>query len=418
MVLSKEDIGKVADEELFMKDISKAYQSEKYTDISFVLSDGVTVETNRFILAWRSDYFASMLFGGLKEGNSDQVVLQCSSPIFRLILDYIWEGRVDFSHLDLQPLLDLMENARMMCLDRLARSIEDYLKHLLDSNKLDIGETLFLLEFCVANKFEELEDLVLWFVDLKLVKVARHDEFSTMSTAAILSILKYERTSPEIVMFNALASWMRSQVPPLAVSAKMEMLNHVDLLSISSSNLMKFVRNSGLYEDKAICDALEEQVGMENVNMCLEEKGAKLKEGIAKMEGSCIRGPPHKYADQTGYTFAELGESITIQMKRECMINKVEFLLWDQDDRTYSYILSSSMDGVNWSTLMDCTEMACSSKQTIFFHAKPIRFFSVIGTSNSHDEDDPESKNFHIVSFFATFDTTDSEKKNTGMLEM
>ena len=100
MVVSKEDAGKFVDGG-FMQDISKAYQNNQFADISFVLSDGLVIETNRSMLAWRSDYFASMLFGGLREGSSEKVALQCNSQTFRLILDYIWEGKVDFSQMKL-----------------------------------------------------------------------------------------------------------------------------------------------------------------------------------------------------------------------------------------------------------------------------------------------------------------------------
>ena len=101
-----------------MQDIRKAYRSEGFTDISFVLSDGVTIETNRFMLSWRSDYFASMLFGGPKECKKDKVVLDGSSATFRLLLDYIWKGKVDYSELEFRSLLDLVENARVMHLDK------------------------------------------------------------------------------------------------------------------------------------------------------------------------------------------------------------------------------------------------------------------------------------------------------------
>ena len=114
-----------------VRDFSRVYRQELYNDISFVLMDGVTIETNRFMLASRSEYFATMLFGGLKEGASSKVSLQCTSSTFRHILDYVWEARVDFSPLNLMSLCDLMENARLMCLDQLVGGIEDYLKYLI-----------------------------------------------------------------------------------------------------------------------------------------------------------------------------------------------------------------------------------------------------------------------------------------------
>jgi len=417
MVVSKKDPGKFVDGN-FMQDISKAYQSNQFTDISFLLSDGLVIETNRFMLAWRSDYFASMLFGGLKEGKSEEVALQCNSQTFRLILNYIWEGKVDFSELKVQSLVDLLECARMMCLDRLVGGIGEFMKYHLESGKVEFGESLMLLEFCVSNKFEEIEKLVLGFVSLNLATLTSNKNFSKLSEAAILSILKHEeRISPEIDVFNSLASWIKSQAP-VFISSKTEMLSLVDLVSISYTNLMKAVRKSGLYEDKAICDAIEEQVKMENVNVCLEDNGAQIVHGFEANEGACIRRPPHEYDDQTGYTWNRLGERITVKFKREYMINKVEFLLFDLDSREYAYILESSLDGINWSTVLDCTRMDCDSTQTIFFPTKPMKFISVKGTKNTYEggeDDEEEGEHFHIVKILATLDTTDSEKTNSGM---
>jgi len=418
MVVSKEIAGKFVDGD-FMQDISNAYQSSKFTDISFVLSDGLEIETNRFMLAWRSDYFASMFFGGLKEATSEKVTLQCNSQTFRLILDYIWEGEVDFSQLKVQSLVDLLESARMMCLDKLVGGIGEYMKYHLEYGKVELGELLLLLDFCVSNKFEEIEKLVLGFVGFNLATLTFNENFLKLSEDVILSILKYEeRDAPEIDVFNALASWIKSQVPPVSISSKTEMLSLVDLVGISNTNLMKAVRKSGLYGDKAICDAIEEQVKMENVNVCLKDNGAQIVHGMEQFEGSCIRGPPHEYAQHVGYTYNKIDERISVKFKREYMINKVEFHLWDLDDREYAYILESSLDGINWTTILDCTMLDCISTQTIFFPSKPMKFISVKGTKKSFAEeveDDEEDDDFRIVQMLATLDTTDSEKHNTGM---
>jgi len=422
MLDTNENHGKFDDQDFFMQNISDAYQTKRFTDIFFVLSDGVTIDTNRYMLAWRSEYFASMLFGGLKEGNSEKVVLQCSSQIFRLLLDYIWEGKVDVSNLSLHPLLDLMENARMMCLERLVGSIEGYLAHLLESGQVDLGESLILLNFCVLNKFEGIENLALKFVDLNLVSLTTQEHFPKLSSASILSILKNEeRKASELEVFKAVLGWMKGQKIPVPNSTKTAMLSLVNLVSISSIYLLKIVRKSGLYDDKAICDALEEQHNKEheNVNVCLEENGGEIVDGVAS-KGSCIRGGPYTFDGWSGFTYNELDSRITIKFRREYIINKVEFRLWDQDDRTYSYILESSQDGINWSTVLDCTNFNCSSMQTIFFQAKPMKFISVKGIRNSYqsDYDFGNGIRFHIVNILATLDTSDYvEKKNSGMVK-
>ena len=96
------------------------------------------------------------------------------------------------------------------------------------------------------------------------------------------------------------------------------------------------------------------------------------------------------------------------------MINKVQFKLWDLDDRTYSYILESSEDGSNWTTILDCSEMSCSSMQTIYFPVKQVKLISVKGIKNSFTGN-IERLNFHIVSFLGTLDNSSKDQKNSGM---
>ena len=64
------EMGTFEDLDFFFADISNAYRSNKFSDVSFVLSDGVTIETNRLMLALRSQYFATM-FLFLGEDNTN-----------------------------------------------------------------------------------------------------------------------------------------------------------------------------------------------------------------------------------------------------------------------------------------------------------------------------------------------------------
>jgi len=414
--------GIFSDRDSFMRDIGRGYRSELFTDVTFVLSDGFNIATNRFMLACRSDYFSAMLFGGLKEGSCDKVDLKCDSKIFRLILDYVWEGRVNYSQLSIRSLLDLMENARMMCLEGLATSIEDNLKDLLRCKEIDIEEMLAMLEFCVGNKFEDLGKQVLKSLDFNIEHLECRGEFYDLSESSIIAILKYEeRISPEIDVFNVLVSWIGSKAT-LASCIKEKMLSLVNLNIIGRSDLLNVVRKTAYYDDKAICDALEKQSELErcaaqiwpqsNMNVCLAKNGAKLVEGYVTCEGCCLRDPPHYYTFSSGFTYAvESDPRITVELKEEYMINRIEFLLWDKEARSCSYVLESSLDGVTWSSLLDCREFDCKSTQTIFFGARPMKFISVKGTLNRL------SPVLLIVSFSATLDSTTSEsdRKNTGM---
>ena len=78
--------GAFEDLDTFVADIGNAYRNEMFSDVTFILSDGVAIPTNRLMLAIRSQYFATMF----RENNSEEIFLECDSRIFQLLLDYMW----------------------------------------------------------------------------------------------------------------------------------------------------------------------------------------------------------------------------------------------------------------------------------------------------------------------------------------
>ena len=61
-------------------------------------------------------------------------------------------------------------------------------------------------------------------------------------------------------------------------------------------------------------------------------------------------------------------------------------LLWDRDNRTYSYYVEVSNDQQNWMKIADRTQDRCRSWQYIFFDARPVTFVKIVGTHNSANE--------------------------------
>ena len=101
----------------------------------------------------------------------------------------------------------------------------------------------------------------------------------------------------------------------------------VKLVKIKPCDLIKIVRKTSLFDDKTICDALDKMFDKENENVCLASNGARLVEGIIRnTNDNCIREPPYNFCDRDGYTFNELDQRITVELKSEYMINKVQFL--------------------------------------------------------------------------------------------
>ena len=139
------------------------------------------------------------------------MVLECDSKTFRLLLDYIWEGKIKSSRLELQQILDLLENARLMCLERLVVSIQDYLSDILESGELDLGESWTLLDFCTNHRFEKLLDSVLRFIDSNFKLCSSKTSFLKLSADAIFTLLENKsRTVEKFDIFHFLALWIKN----------------------------------------------------------------------------------------------------------------------------------------------------------------------------------------------------------------
>lgn len=62
-------------------------------------------------------------------------------------------------------------------------------------------------------------------------------------------------------------------------------------------------------------------------------------------------------------------------------------LLWDCDDRSYSYYIEVSGNSWSWVLVSDKTREACRSWQTIHFEpARPVVFIRIVGTHNTANE--------------------------------
>lgn len=75
------------------------------------------------------------------------------------------------------------------------------------------------------------------------------------------------------------------------------------------------------------------------------------------------------------------------------MIDSMRLLLWDIDNRTYSYYIEVSTDQTTWHQVVDKRNEMCKSWQYISFPKRPVVFIRIVGTYNTANEV------FHCVHF-------------------
>lgn len=84
----------------------------------------------------------------------------------------------------------------------------------------------------------------------------------------------------------------------------------------------------------------------------------------------------------------------TVQLAQPFLLDSARLLLWDCDDRCYSYVLETSVDQRSWQPAVDRSRQDCRSWQTVRFDcARAASFVRITGTRNTANEV------FHCVTF-------------------
>uniref|UniRef100_A0A2K6MFG6 BTB/POZ domain-containing protein 9 n=1 Tax=Rhinopithecus bieti TaxID=61621 RepID=A0A2K6MFG6_RHIBE len=99
----------------------------------------------------------------------------------------------------------------------------------------------------------------------------------------------------------------------------------------------------------------------------------------------------------------------------ECMFTNKTFtlekglilLLWDCDDRSYSYYVEVSTNQQQWTMVADRTKVSCKSWQSVSFERQPASFIRIVGTHNTANEV------FHCVHFECPEQQSSQKEENS-----
>lgn len=129
-------------------------------------------------------------------------------------------------------------------------------------------------------------------------------------------------------------------------------------------------------------------------NVATLDKSATVIEGVSRSRNALLNGDTKEYDWDSGYTCHQLGSgSILVQLGQPYMLSSLRLLLWDCDDRAYSYYIESSCNIWDWELLVDRTRENCRSWQVARFAPRPVNFVRIVGTNNTANEV------FHCVHF-------------------
>uniref|UniRef100_A0A1B0AX68 F5/8 type C domain-containing protein n=1 Tax=Glossina palpalis gambiensis TaxID=67801 RepID=A0A1B0AX68_9MUSC len=133
------------------------------------------------------------------------------------------------------------------------------------------------------------------------------------------------------------------------------------------------------------------------------ENVATAKFASRTIHGECpsqlLNGDITSYDMEKGYTrhcMSDANDSgIVVELGTICLINHIKILLWDRDNRAYSYFIEVSANQIQWDRIIDYSQYHCRSWQFLYFQARPVRYIKLVGTHNT------VNKVFHVVSLEA-----------------
>lgn len=91
-----------------------------------------------------------------------------------------------------------------------------------------------------------------------------------------------------------------------------------------------------------------------------------------------------------GYARHSITESndlgIIVELGTISIINHIKILLWDKDNRSYSYFIEVSVNQKQWDRVIDYQEYNCRSWQHLYFTARAVRYIKLVGTHNTENK--------------------------------
>ncbi|XP_061172910.1 BTB/POZ domain-containing protein 9-like [Saccostrea echinata] len=152
---------------------------------------------------------------------------------------------------------------------------------------------------------------------------------------------------------------------------------------------------------------LEQGLVVPSENVATIAAGACVIEGVSRSRNALINGDTRHYDWDSGYTCHQLGSgAIIVQLAQPYIIDTMRLLLWDCDDRSYSYYVEVSTDQKSWYSLADKRKEQCKSWQVIKFEKRPVTFVKIVGTHNTANEV------FHCVHFECPAEMTNTANNN------
>lgn len=364
---------------------------------------------HRVILAARSEYFRALLFGGLSESTQDEIHLDLPLVAFKSLLRYIYSGRLSLNSLKDDQILDTLGLADHFGFTELQVAISEYLVQV-----LAVSNCCKILDAARLFNLEHLAQLCYTFIDRNAKELLTHTSFFHVSKDSLCAILSRDSFfAPEVDIFLAVKEWCRRNSGDSGGDIQ-GVVQHVRFSLMKLEQLLQEVRSSGIIESDLLLDAINEKTTAKRLPyrgaLWPEENVASAKFDSKTIEGDLrshlLDGDTLSYDSERGFTRHPIKDATTtgdsrggilVELGTISIINHIKILLWDRDNRSYSYYVEVCVNGQDWDCVVDYQPYLCRSWQYLYFPPRAVKYIRLVGTHNT------SNREFHVVALEALF---------------
>ncbi|XP_026850157.1 BTB/POZ domain-containing protein 9-like [Drosophila persimilis] len=340
--------------DLFLDDMDRFCMNELFSDVSFLVGDQ-SLPALSVILAARSEYFCTMLYGGMSVSNERQIRLE-SVPLeaFKVILRYLYSGKLHISTLDAS--CEVLGLANMYCLLEVESAL---VKHLLEN--MTVSNVWMILDMGHSHNLSQLANRCLKYIDNNGDQMLEHDTFQMLSKQSLEEVLRRDTFKVrEVKIFKAVCKWNLHN-PNEDIKSVMSL---VRLSLMSADELIQVVRPSKIVEPEKIADAIEKALLPKNQNLPYR----------------CTN-----YPDKDVKFLNSSTEGIFIDLSWWWLINCMCVLPAKPFD-TWNCAMEVSCDMTHWDRAGTGTFQLAIHCEYITFTTRPVRYIRMVDTESGRTD--------------------------------
>lgn len=316
------------------------------------------------------------MFGkNFAESQQKEIPMNDSFEVFKMLLNYLYKGKLDLRVYGINDLADLLELSHRYEITSLEKHIKEYLFFVVNPENC-----VTVLEIAKIFHIERLEELCWNFVEMIIEGVYDVELDLSLDILAEL-VFQRERRVAEINLFKVVAK-LTSIEGFCTEEDKNDLLSSVNLEIMNTMELSAIVMPTNLYNESYLLEVFQ-KICLKNANKIYSNM--KLEE---KTQVFAPSGSQHLFSSDSNFTSFIFDEAIAkkenfilIELYKISIFNYIKFKLsTGTNGSLYSYIVDVSKDSSEWTNVVDYSKIQCGGIQHLFFPETRARFVKITVT--------------------------------------